>query len=326
MERFKNILLALGPWEEGQEGLQRAISLAEANQAALTVLRVVPKVTAGIGMPDGGPISRELQASLVYEHEERLKNMLAPYQERLSIEIRVVTGIPFIEFIRQVQRARHDLLIKQAEEADWLDTITGSDDMHVLRKAPCPVWLIKSDTPRQYRRILAAVDVDSGSLSKKDTVAHDMNMQILEMASSLAIAESSELHVVHVWEAIGLSAMRSVSLSMGEDEIEEYQQLVRRQSSEALERLTQELGEKLGEEAMGYLDMHTHLVQGQPRRELLSLAKELDVELMVMGTVARTGIPGFIIGNTAETVLSHINCSILATKPRGFQTPVLLEE
>jgi len=47
---------------------------------------------------------------------------------------------------------------------------------------------------------------------------------------------------------------------------------------------------------------------------------------VVMGTVARTGVPGFIMGNTAETILNHINCSVLAIKPQGFVTPITLQD
>jgi nucleotide-binding universal stress UspA family protein len=44
-----------------------------------------------------------------------------------------------------------------------------------------------------------------------------------------------------------------------------------------------------------------------------------------MGTVARTGIRGFFMGNTAETILEQIDCSVLAIKPEGFATPVSVE-
>jgi len=46
------------------------------------------------------------------------------------------------------------------------------------------------------------------------------------------------------------------------------------------------------------------------------------VDLIVMGTVGRTGIPGLFIGNTAETVLRQVDCSVLTVKPWGFVTPV----
>ena len=56
------------------------------------------------------------------------------------------------------------------------------------------------------------------------------------------------------------------------------------------------------------------------------MLKRLDPDLVVMGTVARTGVPGFIMGNTAEMILNQIDCSVLAIKPSGFVTPVTLEE
>ena len=46
---------------------------------------------------------------------------------------------------------------------------------------------------------------------------------------------------------------------------------------------------------------------------------------IVMGTVCRTGIPGFFIGNTAEYVLSRVHCSVLTMKPAGFVSPVTLD-
>ena len=67
-----------------------------------------------------------------------------------------------------------------------------------------------------------------------------------------------------------------------------------------------------------------HLLKGDPRHELPRIARELDVELIVMGTLGRIGIPGFFMGNTAETILEQIDCSVLVIKPPGFQSPVSL--
>ena len=67
-----------------------------------------------------------------------------------------------------------------------------------------------------------------------------------------------------------------------------------------------------------------HMVSGEPGVILSRLADRLDIGLIVMGTVARTGVPGFIMGNTAETILNQIDCSVLAIKPPGFVTPVTI--
>jgi len=52
------------------------------------------------------------------------------------------------------------------------------------------------------------------------------------------------------------------------------------------------------------------------------MARQLDADLVVMGTVGRSGIAGLFIGNTAEMVLEQVQCSVLAIKPPGFVSPV----
>jgi len=72
---------------------------------------------------------------------------------------------------------------------------------------------------------------------------------------------------------------------------------------------------------------HRHLPRSMDVPEaIIKLAKNNAIELLVMGTVCRTGLAGLIIGNTAEKVLSEVNCSVLTVKPEGFVTPVTLEE
>ncbi|MEJ2649826.1 MAG: universal stress protein, partial [Sedimentisphaerales bacterium] len=136
MKRFKNILCVAKPGETSRPAIERAISLAQQNQASLTIVGVVQKVVAGINMPEGGPISNELQAAIKREHEERLMPLINPYREQIDIDFKVLTGEPFLEIIRQVLRCGHDLVIKVPETQDWLDQFLGSEDMHLLRKCP----------------------------------------------------------------------------------------------------------------------------------------------------------------------------------------------
>ena len=68
---------------------------------------------------------------------------------------------------------------------------------------------------------------------------------------------------------------------------------------------------------------HVHLLKGHARDVIPKFAAKQRVELIVMGTVGRTGIPGVIIGNTAEAILNQVECSVIAVKPPGFETPVL---
>ena len=325
MKRFKNILCVVETGEACKPALERAVTLAENNQASLTVVDVIERVAAGIGMPEGGPISADLQAEMVSAHEQQLGTLIDPYRTRIEIKTKVLIGVPFLEIIHEVLRNGHDLVIKIPESPDWLDRLFGSDDMHLLRKCPCPVWLIKPQAPKSYRRILAAVDASDAYPPAELASRRALSRQILEMASSLAMSEFAELHVVHAWDAIGESAMRSGSfMSRPKNEVDAYVEQVRRHHTQLLDALMHEVTGNLGQGVTDYLKPRTHLVKGRARKEIPALAERIEADLVVMGTVARTGVPGFFMGNTAETILSHIDCSVLTIKPPGFVTPVTL--
>lgn len=63
-------------------------------------------------------------------------------------------------------------------------------------------------------------------------------------------------------------------------------------------------------------------LKGRASEILPEHAENEAIGTLVMGTVARTGIAGLFIGNTAETVLAQVKCSILTVKPEGFVSPV----
>jgi universal stress protein E len=326
MKRFKDVLCVVETGEACEPLLERAVTLAQNNQASLTVIDVVERVTVGIGMPEGGPISADLQAALVSTHTQSLETLVDPYRKRIRIRTKVLKGTAFLEIIREVLRNGFDLVIKVPKTLDWLGRLFGSDDMHLLRKCPCPVWLIKPEAPKAYRRILAAVDVDEGYPPAELETRYALNQQILEMASSLALSDFAELHIVHAWEAIGESAMRGAFMHAPEEKIIAYVEQVRRHHQASLDALMREVTTSLGPDALDYLKPRTHLVHGSAGKEIPALAKRIQVDLVVMGTVARTGVAGFIVGNTAETILNQIDCSVLAIKPPGFATPVALED
>ena len=327
MQRFKKILCVMEHGEASKPALERAVALAENNQAELKVVDVIPRLSAGTGMPDGGPVSRDYQAAMVSGHEARIAALVEPYLQRLDIQHKVLLGTSFLEVIREVLRNGHDLVIKCPESPSWLDRFFSGDDMHLLRKCPCPVWLVKPEAPRSYKRILAAVDVDESYLPTELATRHALNVQILEVAASLALSEFADLHVVHVWDSIYESISGFVISSEISPEKEALNiEQERRQHQQWLDTFLRNSGNKATRDALGYLKPQTHLIKGGARKEIPMLAKRLQIDCIVMGTVARTGIRGYIMGNTAETILEQIDCSVLAIKPPGFVTPVALED
>lgn len=327
MKQFKNILCIIAPGKENKQVLERAVMLSENNQANLTVITVMPSINVGIDMSEGGSMFTEFQAATVNKQKQELEDLIEPYAQRIKIETRVLVGTPFLEIIREVLRNTHDLVIKCPESLDWLDRLFSSDDMHLLRKCPCPVWMVRADIGESFDHILAAVDVNDSYPSKELNTRQALNEMVIELAGSLAVSEFAELHVVNAWEVTGESALRhGAFVQRPEDEVNEYVDQTRRHHVQLLDTLIKKVDAKLGKDVADYIKPHLHMPKGTARKVIPELAKKLKVDCIVMGTVARTGIPGLFMGNTAETILEQLECSVLAIKPPGFVTPVTLEE
>jgi nucleotide-binding universal stress UspA family protein len=74
------------------------------------------------------------------------------------------------------------------------------------------------------------------------------------------------------------------------------------------------------------LKTQVYMLKGEPGNLIPELAAREEVGLIVMGTVSRTGVAGLLIGSTAERILRQVDCSVLTVKPDGFATPVRLIE
>jgi len=56
------------------------------------------------------------------------------------------------------------------------------------------------------------------------------------------------------------------------------------------------------------------LVEGDPAIEILRMAKEVNCDLIMMGTHGRTGLGRFILGSVAEQVVRKAPCPVLTLK------------
>lgn len=322
MKRFRKILYVAEPSVAQDAAIARAVTLATNNLAELTVIDVIPPETADIGLPHGGPVSSDFQAAIEDRHRKVLESLIEPHRQTMAIGIEVRVGKTFLETIRAVLREGYDLVIKPAENPEFMERLFGSDDMHLLRKCPCPLWLMHPTEKPNYDCIVAAIDFDS---SKPETVNQGLNQQIVELATTLAISDFTELHLLHAWDAPAEMMLRMWS-NNPEEAAHQYIAEVRACHQKGMDLLQVNLHEQFDEEAYGYLSPQFHLLQGLATAVIPKTAAHLHADLVVMGTVARTGIPGVIIGNTAETLLEQLQCSVLALKPPGFVTPVKLDD
>lgn len=310
MKRFKNILVLLGGVNEQDPALVRATALAASNQARLTLALCLEE------FGEDGP-GDELRQVIVDGLRVRLLALADNLRQRgLHADVEILFGRTFIEAIVRVLRHQHDLLIKTARGhgADPLFGF-GSTDMHLLRKCPCPVWMIHPEGglygPAHAGGVLAAVDPDPDNATKQA-----LSTMIMQLATSLSLLEQKPMHVVHAWHLPAQTTLlNSPWLKVPQAEIDRLAGEARRSHRNRFNSVITEFRPIVPA-------MQVHFPEGLPEQVIPRIARDHDIEVIVMATIARTGIPGLIIGNVAESVLGQVNCSVLAIKPADFVTPV----
>ncbi len=319
IKRFSNILFVAESGADESEAFGHAVTLANNNQALMTVIGLVDD--SGL-RKEGATVASELLDAMFEQRRDHLQTLVQSAVATVpGIKTKVLVGKGFLEIIREVLQHQRDLVIKSVESAEGIgQRLFGGTDMKLLSKCPCPVWVIKSAQQQGPREILVAVDYEP-----ENPENNALNLQILEMASSLALANFSELHIVHAWRVEHEAMLRSPRLNFSSAEVDamvqDEEDSRRRWLTDIVERgcATQ------GKEAASYLEPQLHLVNGSARVVVPECASKLGADLVVMGTVGRSGIPGFLMGNTAKAILDQIDCSVLAIKPAGFVSPVTLE-
>jgi len=308
MKRFKNILFYADRDDGLDIALDRATAVSRTNDARLTVMDVTPET--GLADHFQRNYGIDLNAQLREQRLQALDALTKPYTDAGTvIYSKVTTGTPFIEIVRAVQRNGYDLVMKMAQHDTGLTpALFGSTDMHLLRKCPCPVWIDRPAPATTYQRVLAAVD-------PFDDESGDLQRLILDLATSLAEREQAELEIVHAWQLPGESSLRNGRGRIPPAELDLLLEDREQRHRLALDTLLSPYG------LDGRAD-NVHLLKGRPAQIVSACARDRGADLIVMGTLGRVGIPGLIIGNTAEDVLRETQTAVLAVKPGGFITPI----
>src|SRR5690606_25736323 len=141
-------------------------------------------------------------------------------------------------------------------------------------------------------------------------VAHDLTdvgRQALDVGASMAQLTEGSLHILHAVQLAEFDEKLPTGI--------EYDALQRERDAARTELESQAAQLELRTPA------EISVTSGRPSDAILRAIDRHHIELVVLGTLARTGIRGLIMGNTAERLLPLLPCSVLAVKPEGFECP-----
>lgn len=325
MRLFSNILYVVGD-TDGLPGLMRAISLAKREGGSIALVTIVETMVSGTS---SGRFYNELNAAFDALRHERLSSLQAlakSVPDNIVTTCEVMDGRSYLEIIKRVQLYQHDLVVANAVENNRQGRrFFISEEMQLLRKCPCPVLLINSEQTGPFQRVMATLDFEYYDSPDEDFGPPTLNDEILETAVTIANEDAGRLDMVNIYEVPGEGAIDSGWIPMSRDNYEDYAQSCRTISEQRVSAQLDRSKRRLGDDVIKDANVKTHLVRGRARDTIPDLARDLDTDLIVMGTIGRVGIAGLLIGNTAETILNRIDCSVLALKPYGFESPIKID-
>ncbi|MCP4172353.1 MAG: universal stress protein [Fuerstiella sp.] len=293
-----------------RRAVRQSFDIADAMNAAVRLVCVLPDVSAGFFGSE-----EDAAAEAKSDHAAAMKvlaDLELQYMESTSRAIDVssivTTGQAWFEILKVAGTDRNNMIVCGTRQKGTVTRLLfGSTGRKLLRNAACPVWLLK---PR--------VDDDANLDILAATDLSEVGEEVLHVGVALGQSLPVRLNVLHVVNDDLDRHMARTGVS--EEELEEY----RRNSKEVAEATLHEQLSVTDYRTVAE-GVQTHIGEGAADGCILSAIKELDIDLLIMATSGRGGIPGMLFGNTAERLLPELPCSILAIKPDDFVCPVALD-
>lgn len=284
-----------------------SLEMARSNEGKITILRVVENKD----VPAYGTLSNGVVEQIKDELMSRIRIQIYSQVENISgieVTICIKSGIEFIEVIKESLRGDYDLITKVQE---FYSNEFSSLDFHLLRKSKVPVWIFRHLHGRSYNSIVAAIDL---SLEQTDE-GRRINSRIMEFAKITADNFDVDFDIISCWSVNGENELyNNPFIKLIDTSVSEIIDL---EESKYL-GFMHEFKCKHGE------DINIKLIKGNPIEEIPKYVNRNRYDILVMGTVARTGLSGYFIGNTAENIIKSISSSVITIKPENFETPITI--
>ena len=298
MHRFKKVGVVFDLEHSNSNVLAHAKELIELNEASIHLLCVIP---------------RHLQPNQQKHIEASLRETIG-----FDFTLHYLIGKPVTEMTRySVEHSLDLILIEPTENKKQFNRFfQGSLTLSLTRQIPCPVWIIKKPLATTYQRIMIAVNPRYEEDEQHEQIEAVLNEKLIQIGTSYAKRQSAECYLVTAWRLEGESMLESPFIRTPPEELERLKNEEKIKCVHAFEQLQQQHRDILH-------GCQTRILHGDPGGAITEFVMENNIDLVIMGTLARAGIQGFLMGNTAESIINQVDCSIMAIKPEGFVSPIM---
>lgn len=315
MSQFQNVLVGIDLLQAEslgsstfsppvEEAIKHGMWLAEKASAGVTFFSAVE-------MPADNLFSLEGEEDRMADEIERagrqaLDQLVARAKDRgLAANSELLCGTGWIELTREVLHGGHSIVIVGTRNTGAVERfLFGSTAMRLLHNCPCPVWVTRPEPHPMPLNILVASDFS------------EVTDDALRLALDLASLSGATLHLLH---AVDYPLDRLWSTGLMDTSTQIYHDRVK---ADGHRRLREQLARVAGAQPPAKVELQ--IVEGLAIADtaILQFIERRHIDLLVMGTMARSGLPGVFVGNTAERLVTHVSCSLLAVKPASFVSPI----
>ena len=281
MKLLEKILVATNFGKDFDQTVQAAMSVAKTFNSEIILLHVIPKVSGYAAAV--GNLKKK-----VAEQLQDIQSDIEKANVRVT-ETAMLSGVPFDQIVQHADQHDVNVIIMGAGEKSDDDPFRlGITAEKVLRKSSKPVWVVKPDAAEQINNILCPVDCSEPSA------------RALSNAIRLARSFHAKLIVLHAIQP--LTAILRLS-QVGDMDEANYVRECRSQFELFLKDFD-----------FHNVDWNQEIRQGQPYQEILAIANETRADLLVMGSVGRSGLSRILMGSVASKVARQMPCSIITVK------------
>ena len=296
MSQLKRIIVGHDLARGGETALKSALALANRCGATLRLVHVVEPLHAyqRISHPLTLPYTLE---EIAQKTGERLQALVtSPEVGAVQVEYEVRRGKPFVELIVATRAWLADLIVVGGASLTEEPSLGGTSEQ-VLRKAFVPVMVAKKPVSSEAKNFL--VPTDFSSCAKKAAE------EALILAKSFS-GRVTFFHALDLYSSYTVSYAQELGVSVptlppSPEELEpEWEAFL---SGLNLEKVD---WEKCAEE-------------GDAAATIVRKAKQMQADMIVIGTHGRSGLPHTLLGSVAEKVVRTASCSLLTIRPEAFQ-------
>ena len=308
MVNYKKLLVVIDPTTEKQKALNRALLIAQKTGASITAFLSIYDFSYEMTTMLSVDERETMRQAVVDDRTEWLTELVnAQVKDKdIAIDAKVVWhNRPYESIIYEVIDNHYDLVVKGTHEHGGLKSVIFTPtDWHLMRKAPVPVLLVKEHDWPEQGNILAAVNVGT-----EDKDHQSLNQQVTHTALAFARTLKGQVNLLNSYPGTPVN----IAVEIPEFDPSDFNESVKKHHIESMQTFAS---------THGVADEHCFVKEGLPEDVIPSIAKKIDAELVVLGTVGRHGISAALIGNTAEHVIDALDCDVLTLKPEGFISPM----